>query len=178
MISLVALMACGISAFGGRVSEPARRCIRCGQAFCRYCRASREGREYCTQCLHLFVRGEGIAPEAKRHKLYEVERHERLRRISRKLASALLPGAAQLLRGRALGGTLLVLVWLAALIAWQPIALLPLDRLTGLGLRLDRLEAGHVPSMFGLDPFGFLALATVILVWLIGNAWRWRGREA
>ena len=70
------------------------RCIRCGRPFCSLCKSRPgEGHEYCSQCLHLFVLGDGLAAETKTRKLYEVERHEPLDAPARRLASSLLPGA-------------------------------------------------------------------------------------
>jgi tetratricopeptide (TPR) repeat protein len=176
--SLLLLLGCAFSLVLARGAEPARRCIRCGRPFCHYCKSnSREGHEYCSQCLHLFVLGDGLAPETKTRKLYEVERHERISRGGRRLVSLVLPGAAQLLRGRAGRGCFLVLVWLAALLAWQPIGLLPLERFVGLDLPLSVLSSGSVPKAYDLQPLGMLAVMLMVLTWFAGNAWRWRRRE-
>jgi hypothetical protein len=124
------------------------------------------------------VLGDGLAPETKTRKLYEVERHERISRRARRLISCLLPGAAQLLRGRVAWGLLLLLGWIAALVAWQPVILDPLERLAGLNLRLETLEPGPVPAIYSPDPFGLIALLALALIWLTGNAWRRKRREA
>jgi len=177
IVSLTVLLACGLALVLTRGGEPARRCIRCGRPFCQYCKSSREGNEYCSQCLHLFVLGDGLAPETKTRKLYEVERHERISRGGRRLVSFVLPGAAQLLRGRAGRGSLLVLLWLAALLAWQPVGLVPLERFIGLDLPLNLLAARSVPTAYDLQPLGIFAVMSMVLIWIIGNAWRWRRRE-
>ncbi|NIM63843.1 MAG: hypothetical protein GTO30_20005, partial [Acidobacteria bacterium] len=70
--SLGALLACFALWFMLRGGAPARRCIRCGNPFCGQCKHTTEGHEYCTQCLHLFVLGDGLAPETKIKKMYEV----------------------------------------------------------------------------------------------------------
>ena len=123
----------------------ARRCIRCGRPFCHYCKSGREGREYCSQCLHLYVLGDGLAPETKTRKLYEVERHER---CTRRGAAAGLRVAARARRSCCAGGpawgVLLLLAWLAALVAWQPgdPAAAGTARRDS-NLRLELLEAGR-----------------------------------
>jgi tetratricopeptide (TPR) repeat protein len=177
IVSLLVIGACGLALVAGRGQAPARRCIRCGRPFCHYCKSSREGHEYCSQCLHLFVLGDGLAPETKTRKLYEVERYERMTRSARRLVSLVLPGAAQLLRGRAVRGSLLVLIWLTALIAWQPIGLVPIERFLGLDVRLDLLGPHAVPAAYDLNPLSYIALFASILVWIAGNTWRWRRRE-
>lgn len=153
------------------VEYRARQCIRCGDAYRprRRRRQQQDAPEYCLQCDHLFVRGEGLAPGAKQRKLYEVERHERWVRRSRRLWSLLLPGSAQLLSGRALFGAILLLGWLAALIAAFPAALVPFERTIGADLRLDLLTPSAVPAIYEVQAFGVLAVLAAFAIWLVGN---------
>jgi tetratricopeptide (TPR) repeat protein len=177
LMAALALVACAVAWQLAARRGAARRCIRCGRPFCHYCKSGREGHEYCSQCYHLYVLGDGLAPETKTRKLYEVERYERRARKSRRLVSIVLPGAAHLLKGRAVGGSLLLLLWLAALIAWQPIAVGPLERMTGLDLQFDLLGLGSVPAIFSVNPLGVVALAAVLVIWVVGNFWGWRRGE-
>ena len=128
--------------------------------------------------MHLFVLGDGLAPQTKMRKMYEVERHDRRTRRMRRLSSLLLPGSAQLLRGRTAAGVLLLIVWLAALIAWQPLVLVPVERLAGTQLRLDLLRSGSVPGVYALDPSGVVALLAAALTWLLANVSALRVRES
>jgi tetratricopeptide (TPR) repeat protein len=177
VVGLLALVACGatVFAFGER---SARRCIRCGRAFCHRCRSGREGQEYCSQCLHLFVIGDGLAPETKTRKLYEVERYERSIRRGRKVFSLILPGASHLLRGIAGRGCFLIFLWILALIVWKPEFFSPLERFAGLDFHLSMLRTGAVPAAFTIEPSAVLALIAAVAVWLAGNAWIWRRGEA
>jgi tetratricopeptide (TPR) repeat protein len=177
IVAGMALFGCGLMLFFTRGESPARRCIRCGRPFCHYCKSGREGQEYCTQCHHLYVLGDGLAPETKTRKMYEVERHERVTRNGRRLLSTFLPGAAQLLGGRTGWGVLLLLAWFAALVAWQPIVLRPLDQLAGLDLRLDILGPEHIPAIYSPNPFSLVALPAMLGVWFLANAWLRKGRE-
>jgi tetratricopeptide (TPR) repeat protein len=176
--ALAAFLGATVLLIAGGREAPARRCIRCGRPFCHLCRGGKEGKEYCSQCLHLFVIGDGLAPETKTRKLYEVEKFERSSRRGRWSLSLILPGAAHLLRGRAAIGCALIFLWVAAIIAWKPVVIRPLEQLTGLQLGLDLLGSGSVPATFDLDPSGILALFVAIVVWVTGNVWRWRRREA
>ena len=178
VLALTGLLACGASllAFRGRV--PAMRCARCGRAFCSYCKSGRDGHEYCSQCVHLFVLGDGLAPETKSMKLYEVERHEARGRRTRRLASWVLPGASHLLAGRAWVGCGLAMLWLLAWIAGFPQGLAPLERLLGVGLHLAGLRPGSVPAVYGLDAVVLVALPLGIAVWLVGNVGHRRLRGA
>ena len=48
---------------GGR---PAQRCLRCGLAFCHRCKSDREDTDHCSQCVHLFLKQDGLPPAARR----------------------------------------------------------------------------------------------------------------
>jgi len=179
-ISIVAfsvLALFGLVAWRTNPDTTARRCIRCGSAFCEYCKSGREGREYCSQCLHLFVLGDGLAHETKSRKLYAVERYERWSRRFRGWISFVLPGAAQVMRGRACWGLSLVTVWIAAWILFRPELLSPLERLGGISLQFDRLGPGSVPAAYGFEPLVLVGLALLLSSWIAGNFWRFRGRE-
>jgi tetratricopeptide (TPR) repeat protein len=178
LVSLAGLLACGITlvVFHGRPS--AQRCTRCGRPFCSYCRSGRDGHEYCNQCVHLFVLGDGLAPETKSMKLYEVERHERWERRVRRLGSVLVPGASELLSGRAWIGFALALLWLLAWIAGLPGVLGPLERVVGVHVHLAGLRTGPLPDVFGLDAALLFALPLGVCVWLAGNVVARRPRGA
>ena len=173
------LIACPLTLRLGSSLAPARRCIRCGRPFCSMCKSDREkGREYCSQCLHLFVLGDGLSTETKTRKMYEVERHVRLARLGRRSGSLVLPGAGPLLNGRALSGWLFILAWITSLALFEPRVVTPIGRFWGMDLRLDLLRAGAVPSAFALDAAGAIGITAAVCVWLAANLARLRAREA
>jgi len=178
VLALAGLFACGASLLVFRGRTPAARCARCGRAYCSHCKSGRDGQEYCSQCVHLFVLGDGLAPETKSMKLYEVERHEARGRRIRRLASLVLPGASHLLAGRAWLGCGLAMLWLLAWIAGFPQGLAPLERLFGIGLHLAGLRPGSVPAVYGLDAVLLVALPLGLVVWLVGNVGHPRLRGA
>jgi hypothetical protein len=177
-VAVLALVAGAALSTLGRPRVPARRCIRCGRPFCHRCKSDREGHEYCSQCLHLFVLGDGLAPETKNRKVYEVERHERRTRFGRRILSLVFPGTAQILRGRVLVGTVLCGLWFAGILAWQPSSVVPAERLLGLDVRLDVLRGGAVPNVFTIDPLTLVGALLALVVWLVANASAFRPREA
>ena len=177
-LALAALLACGAVAFVFRGRPAAQRCIRCGRPFCPACRSGRDGHEYCTQCVHLFVLGDGLAPETKSTKLYEVERHEAWARRGRRLAAIFVPGASQLLSGRAWAGCTLVTLWLIAWIGGFPQVLDPFERLFGTGFQAASLRPGPLPNVFGFDATLILAVPLALIVWLAGNVGLRRARGA
>ena len=86
-------------------------CIKCGRTFCHRCKSSREASTYCTQCIHIYLKRDGVSLDTKRAKLAEVQsyavRHVRLK----KLLTSFLPGSAQLLEGSTIRGILLLLLF-------------------------------------------------------------------
>ena len=173
---LLSLFACGLAVVLTRREHVARRCVRCGRPFCHFCKSSREGHEYCSQCLHLYVLGDGLAPETKTRKLYEVERYERWTRAAGRLIALVLPGSGHLLRGRAVWGTVLLLLWISALIAWQPVTIASVERLAGLDLKFDLVGSPSVPAVFTLNPIGLVSVLALVTIWIVGNVGR-RRRE-
>jgi tetratricopeptide (TPR) repeat protein len=178
-VGLAALAGCFGLAISARRRTPARRCIRCGNPFCGHCKSSVEGHEYCTQCLHLFVKRDGLAPGTKQRKLYEVERHECATRRLRLVAGLLLPGASDVLRGRAFRGVALLLPWFAALVAALPSVTSLVGTSVGLDLVGGLLRAAReVPSIYAAQPLALTALAAAPALWILGNLGRASKREA
>jgi tetratricopeptide (TPR) repeat protein len=169
-LALAALLACGVTLALFRGRAPAERCARCGQPFCARCKPRSDGPGYCTQCVHLFVVGEGLAPETKSMKLYQVEQYETRTRRARRVASVLLPGASHVLSGRAWFGCGLVILWLLAWIGGWPRSLAPLERLLGTSVNLAGLRPMPIPDAYGLDAVLLLAVPLGIAVWIAGNA--------
>jgi tetratricopeptide (TPR) repeat protein len=155
--SSVAGMAAAVLAllvFLGVGSRPARRCDRCGRPFCFRCKTGREGPESCPQCMHLFLKKDGLAPGVRGEKLQEIDRFERWGRLGRALARLLAPGADRLLAGRTASGALLLLLWTLGL-SWIFLGgtlLVPPD------LPLTTLGRPSVPVIVALMGLLWLAL--------------------
>ncbi|MBD3866702.1 MAG: tetratricopeptide repeat protein [Acidobacteria bacterium] len=180
-VSIAALLTLILAILLGRLPAekgPARRCIRCGRPFCHRCKTGREGHEYCSQCLHLFVLGDGLAPETKTKKMFEVESYEKRLRVVRSGIGWLFPGSSHVLRGRILAGCLFLIGWFTAVLMWQPVALLPLEKFTGFDLRLDLLYSGAVPASPAVNAAAILGLAGAILIWLAVVVGRSKRRES
>ncbi len=75
-------------------------CIKCGRTFCHRCKSARESSTYCTQCIHIYLKRDGVALATKRAKLDEVSDHQSGVQRRNKLFATFLPGSAQLLEGR------------------------------------------------------------------------------
>jgi tetratricopeptide (TPR) repeat protein len=81
-------------------------CIKCGRTFCHRCKSARESATYCTQCIHIYLKRDGVSLSTKREKLDQVHDHQTGMLRRNKLWSTFVPGAGQMLEGRTIAGVL------------------------------------------------------------------------
>jgi len=79
-------------------------CIKCGRTFCHRCKSARESTTYCTQCIHIYLKRDGVSVATKRSKLEEVGVHQSGMLRRDRLFATLLPGSAHMLEGRTIAG--------------------------------------------------------------------------
>jgi tetratricopeptide (TPR) repeat protein len=84
----------------------ANACIKCGRTFCHRCKSARESSTYCTQCIHIYLKRDGVSLDTKRKKLEEVSEHQTGMTRRNRIFATFLPGAAQMLEGRTAVGVL------------------------------------------------------------------------
>ena len=89
----------------------ANACIKCGRTFCHRCKSARESATYCTQCIHIYLKRDGVSLDTKRKKLEEVSEHHAGMQTRNKLFATFLPGSAQVLEGRTIAGVLGMLIF-------------------------------------------------------------------
>ena len=135
-----------------RRSGYAGACIKCGRTFCHRCKSARESATYCTQCIHIYLKRDGVSLDTKRKKLEEVSDHHAGMQRRNKLFATFLPGSAQVLEGRTFAGVLgmlafFVFVATAALVGRLAPALGPSADVAQLLVRV-------------------VAIAIAILIWL------------
>jgi hypothetical protein len=82
----------------------ANACIKCGRTFCHRCKSARESSTYCTQCIHIYLKRDGVSLDTKRKKLEEVSDHQVAVLRRNRLFATFLPGSAQLMEGRMISG--------------------------------------------------------------------------
>lgn len=136
-------------------------CIKCGRTFCPRCKSSRESATYCTQCIHIYLKRDGVSLDTKRKKLNEVQDHQTRTVRLRRILGSLLPGSPRVLDGSPFTGGLVLLLFLF-LVA---LAVL-IGRLAPLGASADTMKL-FVRS-------GAIALAAI--VWLVFAIPAWRAR--
>ncbi|MDP9360008.1 MAG: tetratricopeptide repeat protein [Acidobacteriota bacterium] len=81
-------------------------CIKCGRTFCHRCKSARESATFCTQCIHIYLKRDGVSMATKRAKLEEVTEHHGDVLTRNRWLATFLPGSAQLIEGRTIAGIL------------------------------------------------------------------------
>jgi len=95
-----------------RKSGLANACIKCGRTFCHRCKSARESATYCTQCIHIYLKRDGVSLATKREKLDEVHEHQTGMLRRNKLFATFLPGSAQVIEGRTIAGVIGIFLFL------------------------------------------------------------------
>jgi hypothetical protein len=90
----------------------ANACIKCGRTFCHRCKSARESATYCTQCIHIYLKRDGVSLATKRTKLDEVHDHLWSLQRRNRLFATFLPGSAQVLEGRTIAGIIGMVLFL------------------------------------------------------------------
>ncbi len=89
-------------------------CIKCGRTFCNRCKSSRESATYCTQCIHIYLKRDGVSLDTKRAKLIEVQQHQNNLTRTRKTLATLIPGTGQMYDSSTVKGLILTLLFVLA----------------------------------------------------------------
>ena len=87
-------------------------CIKCGRTFCHRCKSARESATYCTQCIHIYLKRDGVSLATKRTKLDEVHEHHTAIQRRNRFFATFLPGSAQVLEGRTIAGLIGMVLFL------------------------------------------------------------------
>jgi tetratricopeptide (TPR) repeat protein len=79
-------------------------CIKCGRTFCLRCKSAHESNTFCTQCIHIYLKRDGVSMATKRAKLEEVNEHQGAILTRNRLLATFFPGSAQLVEGHTIAG--------------------------------------------------------------------------
>jgi len=127
-------------------------CIKCGRTFCHRCKSSRESAIYCTQCIHIYLKRDGVSLDTKRSKLAEVQQHQTAQLRRKKIFTTFLPGSAQLLDGMPIRGLIGVFLFLL---------------FVGLAVFVGRLAPIASPAETMKMVMRVLAIALAVISWLV-----------
>lgn len=109
---LLAVMAAPLLYVKRRRAGFAGACIKCGRTFCPRCKSARESATYCTQCIHIYLKRDGVSLATKREKLDQVVDYQSGTLTRNKFFGAFVPGSGQLLEGRTFAGALGVFLFI------------------------------------------------------------------
>ncbi len=136
-----------------------RTCFKCGRPFCEKCKFSVEYDNYCSQCEHLYIKKDGVSPETRLEKMYQVERHHRLKRILKTVMNIFIPGSGFNYEGKnLLGFSLLLILCLGA-----SIIVLRTEVIT--------FSKGIISTL--QFPATTVGIVLLILSWVIANPLAW-----
>lgn len=88
----------------------AASCIRCGRVFCPRCKSAMESASYCSQCISVFLKREGVSIEQQSAKLAQIRRWEAVVNLIRRLLAVFVPGSGPIFRGRLWRGVIVTVV--------------------------------------------------------------------
>lgn len=153
--ALAALLLAVLLWFLRRRTGLAGSCIKCGRTFCPRCKSARESATYCTQCIHIYLKRDGVSLDTKRKKLDEVHGFQGRSLGARKLLGSLLPGSSQIIMGATFAGVGALLLFLM----FVSLAIL-IGRLAPLGpsLQVFRLAVRSSAILFALVIWAALAI--------------------
>lgn len=161
--ALAAIILAPLSLLLARRRGFAGDCVKCGRTFCAKCKSSRESATYCTQCIHIYLKRDGVSLETKKKKLEEVQVWQQRTVRVRRMLSILAPGAGRVYEGFTttglIGISLFALAVVTAVLAGRlaPIA----------------SPAGPLPAIIRVG-----AIIVAIVVWLAYVIPAWRARHA
>jgi len=107
MLILAALMNLGAS----HKRDLAKSCTKCGTAYCIKCQTHTKISDYCTQCLHIFIKKDGVSPASRKEKMGEIGVFTRRQHLLSRISSLILPGANHLYENDTFRGALILLLW-------------------------------------------------------------------
>jgi hypothetical protein len=93
----------------------AHRCVQCGQAFCRKCQTVDRSYGFCIQCLHIFVKKDGVSPVSRRAKMSQIENYSKKQKLFRTIGGILVPGSADIYDQHSIKGVITMFIWFLAL---------------------------------------------------------------
>jgi hypothetical protein len=89
--------------------------MKCGRTFCFRCKSARESATYCTQCIHIYLKRDGVSLDTKQAKLKEVQKYQNGQVRLKKVLATFFPGSGQIMDGATAKGIIAVFSFLTFL---------------------------------------------------------------
>ena len=138
----------------------ASECQKCGRTFCRLCKPPGESALLCSQCIHVYLKKDGVAIETKLQKLEDVKRRKTLEERVGVALNILLPGSSAFLESRVFAGMAAFFLFAAGIIG-----------LVSRGSLGIVPRPGAAPAVLSLAFWAVLAVAG----WVLGQTTARRG---
>lgn len=151
--AILSLLLAGFLWMKRRRTGLANACIKCGRTFCYRCKSARESATYCTQCIHIYLKRDGVSLDTKRQKLEEVTEHQGGMTKRNRLFATFMPGSAQMLEGRTIKGIIGTFLFAAFVV---------------IAIFIGRLGPALGPvADFAHTLVRTVAIALAVIVWLV-----------
>lgn len=89
----------------------AKRCVTCGIPFCKRCQPVEKNQRYCSQCLHLFIKKDGVAQSVRKEKLDYIEKVKKKKVLMSYILNIIAPGSGSIYLNYFNTGLLALLIW-------------------------------------------------------------------
>ncbi|MCC6128303.1 MAG: tetratricopeptide repeat protein [Acidobacteria bacterium] len=113
-----------------------QECQKCNRTFCRLCKPPGEGALLCSQCVHVYLKKDGVSIETKMQKADDVRHRLQRRERFHLLLNILLPGSAAFLHDRPVWAAISLGLFVSGVVA-----------IVGWGHWIVSLRPGLTPSI-------------------------------
>jgi tetratricopeptide (TPR) repeat protein len=127
----------------------ASECQKCGRTFCRLCKPPGESALLCSQCVHVYLKKDGVAIETKMQKLEDVRRQKTREERIRWGLNLVVPGASAFLESQVFAGLAAIFLFAAGLLGLLARPFLGVVPRPGLTPALPTLVAWGAVAVFG-----------------------------
>lgn len=93
----------------------AHYCLMCGTPTCKRCQRHLASEKYCSHCMQLFIKKDGVDPEMRNQKMLQVHRHKKREIIIGRLLSLIYPGAGHFYIDEPVYGGVITFLWIMVL---------------------------------------------------------------
>ncbi len=125
---LALALAFGVDRARRRGRGYAQECQKCGRTYCRLCKPHGESPLLCSQCVHVYLKKDGVSIATALQKVEEVRRRKTVGDVVSLAFNIVLPGTTAFLSSRVLRATAalaLFLLGLLALFCWDRLVAMP-----------------------------------------------------
>ncbi|MCM2314135.1 MAG: tetratricopeptide repeat protein [Thermoanaerobaculia bacterium] len=110
--SLIGIIAGPVLWWNRKKKGLAGSCMKCGRTFCYRCKSARESATYCTQCIHIYLKRDGVSLDTKQAKINEVQKYQNGQVRLKKVLATFFPGSGQIMDGSTTKGLIAVFSFL------------------------------------------------------------------